>query len=89
MSGSKMLILVIGIGRLKLADAIEVLDSMAKEGSIEWDKSDGGGGGGGIGGGGGSVGVGKTAAVVWWRKPEEWASVIYDWVSKSLGRSCE
>jgi ESCRT-II complex subunit len=51
-----------GIGRLKHKDAVEILDSMATEGSIEWD--------------GGS----KATAIIYWRKPEEWANAIYEWV---------
>ena len=96
-------------GRLKLPDVITLLDSMAKDGSLEWEKvpgasgaggyipssimntvsgvTGGGGGGGGAGGGGGpgsaggsGIPAGRTTAYVWWRKPEEWANVIYDWV---------
>lgn len=26
----------------------------------------------------------KSAAWIWWRRPEEWAAVLVDWVSGSL-----
>ena len=48
--------------RLKLKDAMEVLEAMAGEGRLEWADKD------------------KSTAVVYWRKPEEWANAIYDWV---------
>ncbi|KAI5808836.1 ESCRT-II complex subunit-domain-containing protein [Peziza echinospora] len=28
-------------------------------------------------------GVGKSTLIVWWRKPEEWAGVIYDWIDST------
>ncbi|KAI5800124.1 ESCRT-II complex subunit-domain-containing protein [Geopyxis carbonaria] len=48
--------------RLKLKDAVEVLDYMALEGSIEW------------------VDSAKSSAIVYWRKPEDWANIIYNWI---------
>lgn len=48
--------------RLKLKDAVEVLDYMAAEGSIEWIDST------------------KSSAIVYWRKPEDWANIVNNWV---------
>ena len=73
---------------------VEILDTMAAEGSVEWATEAGGGGssssssvGGlglaGVGGGLGAAvsgGSGKITVIAWWRKPEEWANMIYDWV---------
>ncbi|RPB00046.1 winged helix DNA-binding domain-containing protein [Choiromyces venosus 120613-1] len=28
-------------------------------------------------------GVGKAAAIVYWKKPEEWANVIYEWIDNT------
>ena len=78
-------------GRLSHAIAVEILDTMAAEGSVEWAGADAGGVGGlglaGVGGGAaaavtGAAGKsgGKITAIVWWKKPEEWANMIYDWV---------
>ncbi|KAF8474708.1 ESCRT-II complex subunit-domain-containing protein [Kalaharituber pfeilii] len=68
--------------RLKHADALAVLDHMAAEGSIEWDKAGASGRSGGSGNGSAST-AGKTSAIVWWRKPEEWATLIHDWVDST------
>jgi ESCRT-II complex subunit VPS25 len=47
--------------RLKLKDAMEVLESMIGEGQLGDQEN--------------------STVVVYWRKPEEWANAIYDWVS--------
>ena len=47
--------------RLKLKDAMEVLEGMISEGWLEDPEK-------------------STVVVVYWRKPEEWANTIYDWV---------
>ena len=53
------------VGRFKQRDAVELLEYMATEGSVEWE------------------GAGRATAIVYWRKPEEWANVIYEWVIAS------
>lgn len=80
-------------GRLSHAIVVEILDTMATEGSVEWAGAEASGGGSsssvgglglaGVGGGLGAAvsgGAGKITVIVWWRKPEEWANMIYDWV---------
>jgi len=77
--------------RLSHAIAVEILDTMAAEGSVEWAGADAGGVGGlGVGGGAAaavtgaaSKSGGKITAIVWWRKPEEWANMIYDWIDST------
>lgn len=49
----------------------EVLEYMRKEGRVEW-----------IGGNGGGK-VGGDVCWVWWRKVEEWARVIEEWVDET------
>lgn len=62
--------------RLSLAAAREVLDRMTrKEGGerVEWVGKDGQ----------------KAACWVYWRRPEEWAGVLSDWVRyRSIIHSC-
>ncbi|EEP80966.1 conserved hypothetical protein [Uncinocarpus reesii 1704] len=61
--------------RLSLADARKVLDWMCSaEGGrrAEWV--------------GGEAG-GKSAAWIWWRRPEEWAGVIADWVEETAQKN--
>ncbi|KAK6613760.1 vacuolar protein-sorting-associated protein [Botrytis cinerea] len=49
----------------------EVLEFMRKEGRVEWI------------GGGGNGKVGGDICWVWWRKVDEWARVIEDWVDET------
>ena len=73
-------------GRLSHAIVVEILDTMVAEGSVEWAGAEASGVGG-LGGGSGTAvsgGAGKIMAIVWWRKPEEWANMIYDWVRLHL-----
>lgn len=63
------------IGRLKPADAVEVLSWMSTEGQIEWEKKEkdtttttt-------------TTTIDKSAFYIYWRRVEEWANIIYDWV---------
>lgn len=52
-------------GRLKQKDAVEILDAMVGESSVEWD------------------GATKSTAIIYWRKPEEWANAIYEWIDNT------
>jgi ESCRT-II complex subunit VPS25 len=54
--------------RLALADARDVLEFMRKEGRAEWV------------GGRREREEGREAAWVYWRTPEEWAALVYEWV---------
>ena len=61
--------------RISLADARAILEWMALS---EDDAA----------GGGGKraewiAGTGKTVAWIWWKRPEEWAEVVLDWVCLS------
>ena len=55
--------------RISLADARSILDWMSLSEEV---------------GGGGKraewIGAGKSSAWVWWRRPEEWAELVLDWV---------
>ncbi|GAB1315760.1 hypothetical protein MFIFM68171_05970 [Madurella fahalii] len=65
--------------RLSLADIKEVIEFLRKDGRAEYYA----GGGGGIsssGEGGGGAGGGGDVVWVYWRTPEEWASLVEGWV---------
>ncbi|KAB5566819.1 ESCRT-II complex subunit [Coniochaeta sp. 2T2.1] len=68
--------------RLSLADIKETIEFMRKDGRAEYVGGGGGGGGTSSGGGGGMGQGGGGGDVVWiyWRTPEEWASLIEEWV---------
>lgn len=75
--------------RIGLSDARTIVDWMTKS------EEDGGGGrraewvpptGSGDGGGAGAIDA-KTVAWIWWRRPEEWAMLIADWVGFSAYRA--
>ncbi len=59
--------------RLSREDAREVIDFMRKEGRAEWIGS-------------GNKGKAETGseAWIWWRNVEEWAALLYEWVSGKL-----
>lgn len=57
--------------RISLADAKEIVNAMRKEGRAEWL-------------GGKKDSDSKEVAWIYWRTPEEWAGLIYDWVRTSL-----
>ncbi|KAI5294609.1 hypothetical protein KEM52_003617 [Ascosphaera acerosa] len=61
--------------RVSLAEARRIVDWMCSddgENRAEWaEKTTGAGAG------------SKVTAFVWWRRPEEWASIIYDWVDRT------
>lgn len=59
--------------RASLADAKEIIDNMRKEGRAEWV-------------GGKKDAESKEVAWIYWRTPEEWAGLVYDWVSIALLR---
>ena len=62
-------------GRLKLANAVEVLSWMSTEGQIEWDREKGTTT---------TTTADKSAFYIYWRRADEWADIIYDWVSNFL-----
>ncbi|KAK7203183.1 ESCRT-II complex subunit-domain-containing protein [Myxozyma melibiosi] len=54
---------------LKLDTCREILNDMVKKGDAEWVS------------GSGSAKEGKnTSAIIFWRRPEEWANLISDWI---------
>ncbi|BGP36961.1 hypothetical protein JCM10449v2_000865 [Rhodotorula kratochvilovae] len=55
-----------------------ILDSLVASGSAAWDPST-------APAGGKSKGGAQSGGAVWlyWRRPEEWAAVIYDWVKET------
>jgi ESCRT-II complex subunit VPS25 len=65
--------------RLSLNDAREMVEFLRKDGRAEWIE----------GGGKEAAKEGKVRAWIWWRRPEEWAGVIADWVSDMRGREWE
>ncbi|KAJ5476431.1 hypothetical protein N7475_002160 [Penicillium sp. IBT 31633x] len=72
--------------RLDLREARAVIDWMTKseeEGGggrrAEWIADAGGGSSSGVLGSGAGQGP-KTVAWIWWRRPEEWADVLVEWV---------
>ncbi|KAK9377935.1 ESCRT-II complex subunit-domain-containing protein [Lipomyces chichibuensis] len=56
---------------LKLETCKEVLDSMVKKGDAEW-----------VSGSGSQVSK-NTSAIIYWRRPEEWANIIADWIDST------
>ncbi|KAK9462450.1 ESCRT-II complex subunit-domain-containing protein [Lipomyces oligophaga] len=60
---------------LKLDTAREILDSMVKKGDAEWVA------------GTGSKAEGKTSAIIFWRRPEEWANILADWIDSTGQRN--
>ncbi|OXV10027.1 hypothetical protein Egran_02210 [Elaphomyces granulatus] len=85
--------------RVSLSEARAIVDWMAKSEEdggggrrAEWVSAGGAGGvsAGGGEGAGGSSGVGaaagaagKIVAWIWWRRPEEWAELLADWVEET------
>lgn len=59
--------------RLHLNTAREIIDFMQRDGRAEW------------------IGAGKAAEKnvcwVWWRNPEEWATLIADWVDETAQKN--
>ncbi|KAG9239448.1 ESCRT-II complex subunit [Amylocarpus encephaloides] len=53
--------------RMGIGEVREVVEFMRKEGRAEWA-------------GEGGKGVGGNEVWIWWRNPEEWASLFYEWV---------
>jgi ESCRT-II complex subunit VPS25 len=70
--------------RLQPADVREVVDFMRKEGTVEYVSGGGGGGDGssGVVGGGGKAGAGDVV-FVYWRKPDEWAALVEEYVEET------
>lgn len=62
-------------GRLHLATLRNVVEAMVAAGSAEYDPPKA------------AKGQLPSAVLVFWRKPEEWANIIYDWVSSTSPRS--
>lgn len=58
----------------------EILDSMVKKGNAEW-----------VSGSGRDAADKNLSAIIFWRRPEEWANMIADWVSlfRCLDSVCE
>ncbi|KFX99909.1 hypothetical protein O988_03604 [Pseudogymnoascus sp. VKM F-3808] len=56
--------------RVSLADAKDIVNAMRKEGRAEWL-------------GGKKDSESKEVAWIYWRTPEEWAGLIYDWVDET------
>ncbi|KAG0174525.1 hypothetical protein DFQ28_005818 [Apophysomyces sp. BC1034] len=55
------------IGRLSFATLQEIIDEMVKQGTAEWE--------------GGPKGP-KAQAWIYWRKPDDWANMIWTWVNQ-------
>jgi ESCRT-II complex subunit VPS25 len=74
--------------RVSLSEARAIIDWMVKseeEGGggrrAEWISGTGDERAGGLGSGGSTAGAaGKTVAWIWWKRPEEWATILADWV---------
>ena len=58
--------------QLALSDVVGIIESMRKEGRAEWVGEQKKGG------------ENKEAAWIYWRTPEEWAMMIYGWVSAAF-----
>ncbi|KAK4241739.1 ESCRT-II complex subunit [Achaetomium macrosporum] len=72
--------------RLSLADIREVIDFLRRDGRAEYVAGGDGSSGSSAGGGGAEGGVGGAGGdVVWiyWRTPEEWASLVGGWVDST------
>ncbi|KAL4953903.1 ESCRT-II complex, vps25 subunit [Aspergillus filifer] len=71
--------------QLALADARTVLDWMSR--GDEEAGAGTGAGAGGLGGGGRRAewvdGLAKTVVWIWWRRPEEWAALLAEWVENT------
>ncbi|KAL4936654.1 hypothetical protein BDV06DRAFT_233237 [Aspergillus oleicola] len=70
--------------KLSLADARTVLDWMSRGDEEGGTTAGAGAGAGGLGGGGRRAewvdGLAKTMVWIWWRRPEEWAALLAEWV---------
>lgn len=53
------------VGRLSFETLQEIIDDMVQKGNAEWE--------------GGPKGA-KSQAVIYWRKPDDWANLIWTWV---------
>lgn len=58
------------VGRLSFETLQEIIDDMVQKGNAEWE--------------GGPKGA-KSQAVIYWRKPDDWANLIWTWVCMHLG----
>ncbi|KAJ8661190.1 hypothetical protein O0I10_002938 [Lichtheimia ornata] len=54
--------------RLSFETLQEIIDDMVQKGNAEWE--------------GGAKGT-KSQAVIYWRKPDDWANLIWTWVNQS------
>ncbi|KAN0069768.1 ESCRT-II complex subunit domain containing protein [Elaphomyces granulatus] len=65
--------------RVSLSEARDIVDWMAKS------EEDGGGGrrADGVGAAAAAGAAGKIVAWIWWRRPEEWAELLADWVEET------
>lgn len=57
------------VGRLSFETLQEIIDDMVQKGNAEWE--------------GGAKGT-KSQAVIYWRKPDDWANLIWTWVCMHL-----
>ncbi|KAK3303454.1 ESCRT-II complex subunit [Chaetomium strumarium] len=72
--------------RLSLADIREVIDFLRNDGRAEYVTGDGNSGSSSsaaIGGAGGAEGGGGDIVWIYWRTPEEWASLVEGWVDST------
>ncbi|KAK9468933.1 ESCRT-II complex subunit-domain-containing protein [Lipomyces arxii] len=56
---------------LKLEACREILENMVKKGDAEWVS------------GSGNQGAKNTSAIIYWRRPEEWANIISEWIDST------
>ncbi|KAK9378630.1 ESCRT-II complex subunit-domain-containing protein [Kockiozyma suomiensis] len=61
---------------LKLDTCREILDSMVKKGNAEW-----------VSGSGRDAADKNLSAIIFWRRPEEWANMIADWIDSTGQRN--
>ncbi|KAF8418041.1 ESCRT-II complex, vps25 subunit, partial [Tirmania nivea] len=62
--------------RLKPADAVEILSWMSAEGQIEWEKCD-------ATTTTTPAASSKSVFYIYWRRADEWANLIYDWIDST------
>ncbi|KAF8440147.1 ESCRT-II complex subunit-domain-containing protein [Terfezia claveryi] len=61
--------------RLKPADAVEILSWMSTEGQIEWETT--------ATTTTTATATDKSAFYIYWRRVDEWANIIYDWIDST------
>lgn len=59
-------------GRLSFETLQEIIDDMVQKGNAEWE--------------GGNKGP-RSQALIYWRKPDDWANLIWTWVCTSSFKS--